>query len=167
WQATSDSPDETRRLGRLLGALLRPGHYVLLEGPLGAGKTVFVQGIGEGMGLEERVTSPSFTLDHHYGYGEGDGALVHADLYRLDDPREVEDLGLEDAGACSPVVVEWWRKAADRFPPGRLEIEVRAEGRSRRLLLCRATDSTHSELLKAWRRAVAEAGEETDADFGH
>lgn len=158
WEITSHSEEETRRLGRALGRLLRPGHLVLLEGPLGAGKTVFVQGIGQGMGLEERVTSPTFTLVHHYGYGEAGTALVHADLYRLDGPGALDDLGLEGEGDEAPIVVEWWSRAADGFPPGRLEIELEPAGDSLRRVRCRATDALHEELLDAWRRAWEEGG---------
>lgn len=156
WEITSHSEEETRSLGRALGRLLRPGHLVLLEGPLGAGKTVFVQGIGQGMELDERVTSPTFTLVHHYGYGEGGTALIHADLYRLEGPGDLEDLGLDGDGEGAPVVVEWWSRAADGFPPGRLEIQLDPEGDSRRRVRCRATDAVHGELLEAWRRAWEE-----------
>ena len=156
----TSSPEDTRALGEALGALLCPGHLVLLSGPLGAGKTVFVQGVAAGLGVTQRVTSPTFTLLHHY---EGEGGrclLVHADLYRLSEPGDWETLGLEDAAAQAPLVVEWWERAPEAFPPGRLEIEVKIEGESadsgwsRRSFHCRATDALHARLLEAWARAV-------------
>lgn len=189
WHATSRSPEETYRWGRHLGALLRPGHWVLLEGPVGAGKTVFVQGVAAGLGVKDWVTSPTFTLVHHYGYenegsgsrgdarshSEGGGAsadksedktagtvLVHADLYRLEDPGEAAALALDEAAAGAPVVVEWWRRAEDAFPRGRLEITLGRDGEGRagdrwvRHMTCVATDEDHEALLEAWRRAVEE-----------
>lgn len=185
WNTTSRSPEETYRWGRHLGALLQPGHWVLLEGPVGAGKTVFVQGVAAGVGVKERVTSPTFTLVHHYGYddeggdaeedpaaGGGKGAvLVHADLYRLDDPGEAAALSLDEAAAGAPVIVEWWRQAEDAFPPGRLEITLSRDGdgggadRWVRHMTCVATDEKHEALLQAWRRAVeGMSGEETPAE---
>lgn len=173
WDTISRSEEETRRMGRALGRLLQPGHLVLLEGPLGAGKTVFVQGVAEGMGLEERVTSPTFTLVHHYGYEGGPGgadgsALVHADLYRLEDPAEVDELGLDDAAAEAPVVVEWWSRAPDGFPPGRLELEIEVDAapgkEAVRRLRARATDPGHQRLLDAWRQALErDSGEDSSS----
>ena len=76
----SRSPQETRRLGALLGAVLGPGDVVALEGDLGAGKTVFAQGMGSGLGVPDAITSPTFTLIHEY---RGRVPFYHVDLYRL------------------------------------------------------------------------------------
>ncbi len=107
---TVDSPDATRDVGRQLASLLEPGDIVLIEGDLGAGKTTFVQGLAEGLGVSGPVASPTFTLMRVLDCEEGRAVrrLLHADLYRLDHLQEVVDLGLvelvdEDAVAA----VEW------------------------------------------------------------
>jgi len=108
-------PEDTRRLGRLLGEVVRPGTLIRLLGPLGAGKTALVQGMALGLGLGEDagVRSPSFALVRtHTG---GRLALVHVDLYRLGAPDELTDLGLDDHLAGDVVTaIEW----ADRFEGG-------------------------------------------------
>src|SRR3990172_6060156 len=92
----SDSAEETRRLGERLGALLDVGDVVLLSGELGAGKTVFVQGIARGLGFEGSVSSKSFVLLGEY---HGRITLYHADLYRLEAPEEGAELALEEISA--------------------------------------------------------------------
>ncbi|MBF0169500.1 MAG: tRNA (adenosine(37)-N6)-threonylcarbamoyltransferase complex ATPase subunit type 1 TsaE [Nitrospinae bacterium] len=118
----AESPDATFRAGRELGARLRGGETLLLVGPLGAGKTTFTQGLCRGLGLDERtpVRSPSFALVNEYRGGRL--PIRHADLYRLDDPGEMADLGLFDETDDTVVIVEW----ADRLgvPPGGKLIRV-------------------------------------------
>ncbi len=111
----SRDPASTRWIGSILGAAVRElgrGVLVELHGPLGAGKTTLSQGIGAGMGLRERVTSPTFALVHEHG-SIGDGAMfVHVDLYRIGTEDEVRELALEevlDAGGL--VAVEWPERA--------------------------------------------------------
>ncbi|MBA2849827.1 tRNA threonylcarbamoyladenosine biosynthesis protein TsaE [Thermosulfuriphilus ammonigenes] len=107
----SQSPEETRSLARQIGEGLKGGEIVLLYGDLGVGKTVFVQGLAEGLGVPEDyyVVSPSFSLINEY---PGRLRLVHVDLYRLE-PAQVEDLGLEDyLEKDSVVAIEW----AERLP---------------------------------------------------
>src|SRR5437867_13072208 len=89
----SDSPDETRVLGERLGTLLQPGDVLLLSGELGAGKTTFVQGLARGLGFQGSVSSKSFVLLGEYA---GRTKLYHADLYRLEDPQEVQELALDE-----------------------------------------------------------------------
>ena len=95
------SEAETSAVGRDLAQTLASGSVVLLEGDLGAGKTAFVRGLAEGLGVDpEDISSPTFTLVQQYGGGRL--PLIHVDLYRLDDPREVDDLGLDEIaeGEC-------------------------------------------------------------------
>jgi tRNA threonylcarbamoyladenosine biosynthesis protein TsaE len=95
---------DTRALGRRLAGLLRPGDVVLLSGELGAGKTVFVGGMGEGLGVDGPVVSPSFVLVRSY---RGLLSLVHADIYRLGSTAEIEDLDLIEQAADGVLVIEW------------------------------------------------------------
>jgi len=120
------SPEETIALGRRLAEMLAPPKLVLLRGDLGAGKTTLVKGIAQGFqaASEEDVTSPTFTLVHEY---RGLSAtLYHIDLYRVDTPRELETLGLDDLmGENSVLLIEWGEKFA-RFERER-DVEIALE----------------------------------------
>ncbi|MGH9044735.1 MAG: tRNA (adenosine(37)-N6)-threonylcarbamoyltransferase complex ATPase subunit type 1 TsaE [Acidimicrobiales bacterium] len=107
---TSGSPDETRVLGAVLGAQVRPGDLVFVVGPLGAGKTVFAQGFARALGVEGPVVSPTFTLVRQYSCGPGSKVrtFAHADLYRLDSTREVAELAMDELLEEDAVaLVEW------------------------------------------------------------
>jgi len=112
----------TVELGRQVAARLRPGDVVLLEGPLGAGKTAFARGLAGGLGCDpDAVSSPTFTLIQEY---RGAVTLQHADLYRLT-PVEVDDLGLEDLMEGAVLAVEWpdrWLRAPDEATRVRFEL---------------------------------------------
>ena len=100
----TSSEEETSELGRSFAAELRVGDVVLIDGPLGAGKTAFVRGMAEGLGADPtEVSSPTFTILQQY---RGRPMLYHADLYRLT-PAEVADLGLEETGLDGVLAVEW------------------------------------------------------------
>jgi len=115
------SEAETAAVARELAASLDAGAVVLLHGDLGAGKTVFVRGLAEGLGVEpDAVSSPTFTIVQEYRGGRL--PLFHVDLYRLDDPREIEDLGLDEIAAGGVLAIEW----ADKLPwPARDAVVVR------------------------------------------
>jgi tRNA threonylcarbamoyladenosine biosynthesis protein TsaE len=120
----SSTEAETIALGERLAAKL-PRGVVLLIGNLGAGKTTLAKGIAYGLGaaLPDDVSSPTFTLIHEYGHG----LVYHVDLYRLEESREVEGLGLDDiidSGAL--VLIEWGERFPELFPPPRTEIHLRA-----------------------------------------
>ena len=115
---------DTRAVGRRLASLLRAGDVVLLTGDLGTGKTVFASGIAEGLGVAERVVSPSFVLARRY---EGLVPLVHADLYRVGSSAEVEDLDLLEAAEDGVLVVEWGEAAARCFPTDHLLVRLDAD----------------------------------------
>lgn len=118
------SEDQTIALGERLAADLPRRGAVLLTGNLGAGKTTLAKGIVSGLGAAQPddVTSPTFTLIHEYG----DGRVYHVDLYRLDDPRHVANLGLEDLIDRALVLVEWGERFPQLMPTPRTEIGIRA-----------------------------------------
>ncbi len=121
WQFTSDSPAATRTLGVRLGALLREDLAIFLDGELGSGKTCLTQGLAEGLGIgaDEPVTSPTYTLMNHY---RGRLDLYHFDLYRLGGADDLDAIGFEEyAAAPGVVVVEW---AALAFPSDRPGLHV-------------------------------------------
>ncbi len=114
-----------RRLGQQLAALLRPGDLVVLTGPLGAGKTTLVQGIGEGLGVRGPVTSPTFVIARVHPPAGGSGpALVHADAYRLGSRAEVDDLDLDADTGSSVTVVEWGEGLVEDLADSHLEIRI-------------------------------------------
>lgn len=114
-----------RDLGRQLAGLLRAGDLVILTGPLGAGKTTLVQGIGAGLGVRGPVTSPTFVIARVHPVVSGSGpALVHADAYRLGSITEVDDLDLDADAAAAVTVVEWGAGLAEGLADDRLEISI-------------------------------------------
>jgi tRNA threonylcarbamoyladenosine biosynthesis protein TsaE len=111
---TSKSPEETRILGAALAPILLPGDVVSLNGDLGAGKTVFVQGVAAALGVQARVTSPTFTIVHEY---EARYPIVHLDVYRLNSFQEVIDLGFEELlDPQAILLVEWGRAVSPLLP---------------------------------------------------
>ena len=117
--------EDMRDLGRRLAALLRAGDLVILAGPLGAGKTTLVQGIGAGLGVRGPVTSPTFVIARVHPAVTGSGpALVHADAYRLGSFGEVDDLDLDTDAGSAVTVVEWGTGLAEPLAEDRLEISI-------------------------------------------
>ncbi|HET9971377.1 MAG TPA: tRNA (adenosine(37)-N6)-threonylcarbamoyltransferase complex ATPase subunit type 1 TsaE [Streptosporangiaceae bacterium] len=116
---------DMRALGRRLASVLRPGDLVILAGPLGAGKTTLVQGIGAGLGVRGPVTSPTFVIARVHPVADGPGpVLVHADAYRLGRISEVDDLDLDTDVASAVTVVEWGSGLAEGLAEDRLEISI-------------------------------------------
>jgi len=115
--------EDTRALGARLGPLLRGGDLVVLTGPLGAGKTALVQGIGAGMQVRGRIASPTFVIARVHPAGERGGpALVHVDAYRLGSLDEVDDLDLDVSAAESVTVVEWGAGLVEQLADARFEV---------------------------------------------
>ncbi len=131
------SPDETLRLGRLLGEILPPGSFVALVGILGSGKTLLAKGIAGGLGVENEreVTSPSFVLVNEY---RGRVPVFHLDLYRLENFSAVEEIGWDEF-VCGPGVtlVEWADKVEKNLPAERIEIHMQwVSEEERKIVFC-------------------------------
>ena len=113
-----------RDLGVRLARILKPGDLVVLDGPLGAGKTTLAQGIGAGLGVRGDVTSPTFVIARvHPSLADGP-PLVHADAYRVDGPLEIDDLDLDASVPDSVTIVEWGRGLVEGLAADRLDIEI-------------------------------------------
>ena len=149
-QVVTSSPEETIGLGRQIASDLAPPLIVFLIGDLGAGKTTQAKGLIAGLGVasEDDVTSPTFTLIHEYGPAERGGLRVyHVDLYRIETPRELQTLGLEDLLAeRAVVIVEWGEKLGPffrrAFPEGRmLEIRLKAVNDTERGIAIQSGDA--------------------------
>lgn len=115
------SAEETRALAEALAPLLRDGDLMVLTGDLGAGKTCFTQGLGRGLGIETRITSPTFTILAEY---EGRLALHHLDAYRLSGVEEAGDLDLPELLEEGVTVIEWGDRLASALPEDHLRIEI-------------------------------------------
>lgn len=113
---------DTQSFGARLAGVLRPGDVVILNGPLGAGKTALTQGIGAGLQVQGRIASPTFVIARvHPG---GRVPLVHVDAYRLESLDEVDDLDLDISLADSVTVIEWGADRAEQLSDSRLEISL-------------------------------------------
>jgi tRNA threonylcarbamoyladenosine biosynthesis protein TsaE len=162
----SHSAAQTQRLGMRLGELVRGDELILLNGQLGTGKTTFTQGLAQGMGISANINSPTFTLLKEYaGHLEAQPhngktprrglALYHFDLYRLDNPEEIFDLGFEEyfdsGGVC---VVEWAEKADLYWPADHLGIRLKMLSDTKRGLFFAAVGPRYCELLRQFQKNV-------------
>jgi tRNA threonylcarbamoyladenosine biosynthesis protein TsaE len=160
----SHSAAQTQRLGMRLGELMRGSELILLNGQLGTGKTTFTQGLAQGMGISANINSPTFTLLKEYaGQLEAHSrngktphrgpALYHFDLYRLDNPEEIFDLGFEEYfdsdGVC---VVEWAEKADLYWPTDHLGIRLKMLSDTKRGLFFAAVGPRYCELLRQFQK---------------
>ena len=124
----SGSVEETEQLGQALAEHLGPGAVVAFTGDLGAGKTAFVRGLARGLGIPDRVTSPTFTIVNEYEGGRL--PLFHFDMYRLESAGELFDIGWEDyldrGGVCA---VEWSENVREALDPQTIWVDIRRGGR--------------------------------------
>jgi tRNA threonylcarbamoyladenosine biosynthesis protein TsaE len=124
------SEDETAAAGRELAATFSAGDVLLLFGDLGAGKTAFVRGLAEGLGIQPgEVSSPTFTLIQEYRGGRL--PLFHVDLYRIEDPREFDELGLDEIAEDGVLAIEWAERMP-QAPPRAIRISIEHAGESER-----------------------------------
>ncbi|MEA2686319.1 MAG: tRNA threonylcarbamoyladenosine biosynthesis protein TsaE [Actinomycetota bacterium] len=153
-EARTTSVEGTRALAAEMAPLAKPGDLILLAGDLGAGKTAFVQGFANGLGVTEPVTSPAFVLARPY---PGRLTLLHLDVYRLEHIQELHDLGiselLDDGGVT---VIEWGDVVASALPADFLEVRMTpGDGDDERFLSMRWVGSAWPPRAAALRRAVS------------
>lgn len=142
----SASPQETHVLAQRLGELATPGTVLVLDGPLGAGKTSFVQGLARGLGITGVVNSPTFTIVKEY---RGRLPLYHFDLYRLEDAEELWELGLEEYLAAGGVcALEWGERAQGLLPRERMHIRLEHMGEDKRSIRFTPVGPEHSKLAE-------------------
>ena len=150
----SSHTDVTLEWGRLLGSILEPGDFIALNGDLGSGKTLLVKGIAQGLGVDgDEVTSPTFGFVQEY---KGKVPLYHFDVYRLDVPEQLEDLGYEEYFFGHGVtIVEWADTVRNYYPEDYLQIDFRTLGTQTRELTVTATGERSSTLLEEWKGLIS------------
>jgi tRNA threonylcarbamoyladenosine biosynthesis protein TsaE len=151
-QMISAGPRKTLALAQALGQLAQPGTVLILAGPLGAGKTSFVQGLALGLGITGVVNSPTFTIVKEY---RGRLPLFHFDLYRLDDPEELWELGLEEYLAAGGVcALEWGERAREFLPRDHLQIFLEPKGPQERAISFAPRGPMHAKLVEELMNSV-------------
>lgn len=149
----SHSAEQTARLGFRLGELLRPGDVVCLTGPLGAGKTAFARGLGQGWGAIPAVTSPTFVLVHEHTRSTDALRLYHVDSYRLAGQDDGLSFGLDELLADeNPLLIEWPERMNGLLPVERLWITFVFQEGDRRLIRFEASGPTYEDLLDQYRK---------------
>lgn len=143
------TPVETRALAARLASLCRPGDLIVLSGGLGVGKTTFVGGLADGLGIEEAITSPTFVLMRTYS--SGFLPLVHVDVYRIGSSLEFDDLEVFELGRDGVVAIEWGDVIGAVLPADRLHVDLAMDDEGHRTVSLRP--------FGAWQdRPLAEVG---------
>jgi tRNA threonylcarbamoyladenosine biosynthesis protein TsaE len=146
----SRNPDQTRGIGMWLGGALQAGDVICLQGELGAGKTTFVQGIAQGWGSIDAVSSPTFILVNVYRRVDGD-QLFHMDAYRLDSTSEAEELDLDSMLARGALIIEWPERMQGLLPAERLWVQFEHMAEEERRMKFDARGKRHANLLERIR----------------
>jgi len=149
----SRGPEQTRRLGVRLGALLQTGDMVCLSGDLGAGKTTLVQGIAHGWGTLDNVSSPTFVLVNEYRRPDR-RCLFHLDAYRMANWMEAEDLDMERMIESGPMVIEWPERIQEVLPKQRLWVNMRWVADEQRAMTFLGHGERYEALLSEFRKRV-------------
>jgi len=147
----SRSPDQTRRIGARLGAVLQVGDVICLQGDLGAGKTTFVQGIAQGWGSLDSVSSPTFIIVNEYRRDDS-SRLFHMDAYRLDSTPEAEELDLDSMLADGALLIEWPERMDGLIPVDNLWIKFGHVDAEEREMKLKASGKRYDDLLEHLRR---------------
>jgi len=143
----TQNPDHTRQIGERLGKALQTGDVICLQGDLGAGKTTFVQGIAQGWGSLDSVSSPTFILVNEYRRYDN-SKLFHMDAYRLDSPAEAEQLDLDSMLADGALIVEWPERMDGLIPDERLWVNIEYVADEERGMKFNARGNRYHELLQ-------------------
>lgn len=153
----SKSPEQTRRIGMRLGGALKKGDVLCLQGELGAGKTTFVQGIAQGWGSLDSVSSPTFIIVNVYRRTDG-AQLFHLDTYRLESQPEAEELDIDSMLSEGVLIVEWPERLGNLIPEERLWIKLDHILDEQRLMLFNANGARYEELLDGIRQSMFGGG---------
>ena len=152
-EIVSRSPESTQNIGKTLGAYAQPGHVFLLIGDLGTGKTCLTQGVLWGLGSDEYARSPTFVMVSQY---QGRLTLYHIDLYRVDSPDELIDLGLDEYlngdGVCA---VEWADRAPGVFPQDHIRVQIQHLGETERRLTLSTSAVQYIDMLNALESSLS------------
>lgn len=149
----SRSPEQTRRIGMRLGSLLKAGDIICLQGDLGAGKTTFTQGLAQGWGSLDSVSSPTFILVNQYRRADGE-KLFHLDAYRLDSVPEAEELDLDSMLAEGALIIEWPERLGNLIPNEHLYIQLEHISEEHRQMNFHAHGKRYDDLLDAIRQSM-------------
>ena len=158
----SRSPEQTRLVGRRLGEALETGDVICLQGDLGAGKTTFVQGIAQGWGSIDSVSSPTFILVNVYRRADVGGStqplLFHMDAYRLDSTSEAEELDLDTMLAQGALLIEWPERMNGLIPEERLWVNLEPMDEEEREMKFKASGERYDEILEVIRHDTLGGG---------
>jgi len=149
----SRSPDQTRRVGIRLGQALRTGDVICLQGDLGAGKTTFVQGIAQGWGSVDSVSSPTSILVNVYRAADHN-QLFRLDAYRLASTPEAEELDLDAMLAQGPLIIEWPERMDGLIPGERLWVQLEYVDEEEREMRFKSSGTRYDDLLRVIRHAT-------------
>ena len=147
----SRSPEQTRRVGMRLGGLLHSGDVICLQGELGAGKTTLVQGLAQGWGSLDPVSSPTFIIVNIYRRPD-EGRLFHMDAYRLDSAPEAAELDLDEMLAQGSLLIEWPERVREILPDEHMWISFEYVAEENRQMLIRAAGARYDDLLTELRQ---------------
>lgn len=151
----SHSPEQTRRYGIRLGQLLQAGDVICLTGDMGAGKTVFTSGIGQGWGTTHKITSPTYNLVHQHQRTDDKTTLYHLDCYRMNSLDEVDTIGWDDMfDNKGIIIIEWAERIEDALPTHHLWIELGVVEDFRRNFILEATGERYQHLVNEFRKAI-------------
>lgn len=153
----SRSADQTRRVGMRLGAALKDGDVLCLEGDLGAGKTTLVQGIASGWGSLDAVSSPTYVLVNIYRRPDGQ-RLRHLDAYRLENAAEAEALDMDDLLRGGPMVVEWPGRIREALPEDHLWVDLAWVSDEQRAMVFSARGRRYRTLLDKFQESMFGGG---------